>query len=134
MKTIAIRSINSESIIIVSIDSELQSIIRKGKEVCEYLRKQDFKEGVILKIPFTTESIKLYDLGTIYKSRLTRDENICESNFIEYLILSDEERIDFAKEYSVNLDWFVKDSKIELTNFSDVGFATNLEQTSWKWI
>ena len=126
MKTIAIRSNKSESIIIIKVDDELKNVIKKGKEVSIFLKGQEFNEGAILKIPFHSDSIIPYTLGTIYKSRFARDENICEPNFIEYLNLGEQERIDFANEHGIATDWFVSDIGIDLTNYSVDGIVTSI--------
>jgi len=123
MKTIAIHTIGKESIFVIYLDDELKNIIKRGKEISAGLKNQNFKDGALLKIPFRTESIKSYSLGTIYKSRFARDENICEPNFIEYLTLDEEERLDYAKKNEVETDWFIGDMGIDLTNFSEDGYT-----------
>ena len=123
MKTIAIHTIGKESIFVVHLDDELKNIIKRGNEISIGLKNEHFEEGVILKIPFRTDSIKSYSLGTIYKSRFARDENICEPNFIQYLTFDEEERLEYAKNNKVDMNWFIDDKGIDLTNFSEDGYS-----------
>lgn len=126
MKRIAISSINSKSIVVFEVDDKLKSVIRKAREAIQYLKDLNFEEGVILNIPYQIDKIMVYGLSTIYKSRFARDESICEPNFIEYLMLDEEERIDFANANKLSSQWYISENRINLSNFTDVGFVTNI--------
>lgn len=126
MKTIAIASINSKSIVVLEVNDNLKSVIRKAREGILYLKDLNFEEGAILNIPYQTDKIMVFGLSTIYKSRFARDESICEPNFIEYLMLDEEDRIDFANTNNLSSQWYISENGMNLSNFTDVGFVTNI--------
>lgn len=126
-KRIAISVIGNDDIIIIKNNKYIRERIKLIMEADKNISSNPiFDEGVIYKIPVSSNYIESYRLSTTFERSYERDNDGIENTTIEYLALHPEDRIIYAKKHGVGMDcndfYYNVDSYNNLTKTGEGGW------------
>jgi hypothetical protein len=95
MKKLLVATMSGGNFLSISLDDNLKSILKDALKLSDIANGGDFKSlnGIMFNIPYYGESIKLYRLNNLLQKQIDEDIDSIDETDIEFLTLSNEERL-----------------------------------------
>lgn len=129
MKKLAVCTMGGGNIIVIDITKKIIDQLKTILDIDEnHIPKNIFDNGIVFQIPLSVGELSSYRWSSTFQKMYEKNEDILNSNGIEYLCLEEDERAIHCKKYNVEDEYVIFEDDADSFNFfsKNMGYGSLL--------